>query len=187
MLQKNTSFKAFAIFLMLSVLFLGRVWLCVYEPVPLDYYEDDARIKGGVKPTKPFLEVNNTEPHSYEFIWTESVDPDRNSTDPAVDDYFLYAYFRDDIRDFYNKEKYMFWHCREDHDYDQDEEYCDIHACILFSPKKCSKILNHPAEQGKLKLGVRFYNISDMSVYFSVTAYDGARESLHSNIVKVDL
>jgi hypothetical protein len=174
------------LFLPTLLFLLSGSFFCIYEPVSLDYYDDDGRIKGGAKPKSPILDIVEIDDHQYDFIWTESIDPDN---DEPIDDYFLYYFLDEDIDDFYNKKKNLFWRCSHKNYYVDDEEYCETPwvVCIIFTPKKCWKILNRPYETGKLKVNIQFYNVPDITVYFSMTAFDGSRESYHSNLVTLDL
>lgn len=139
---------------------------CVDDPVPPDYYNDIDRIKGGEKPDPPpVLDSISVDPLTGDgypviiyFSTGAVVDPEPGGN--ASLSYFFYASTSDPGN------------------FDDPSDYYDEYYYIGYTTE---------AEMGPDPKDVTVYVSPDFSgeIWFWITAYDGGRESDHSNVDSV--
>ncbi len=161
--RSNNISKLLAVLLVLSVAVMTG---CVNDPVPPDYYNDIDKIKGGEKPDPPpVLDSITVDPLTGDgypviinFSSSAVVDPESGGNANLL--YFFYASTSDPAN------------------FDDPSDYYDEYYYIGYTTE---------AEMGPDPKDVTVYVSSGFSgeIWFWITAYDGGRESDHSNVDSV--
>lgn len=142
------------------LLFSGLLFLISHcttnSPVDINYYSDDSRILGGLKPSAPVLNPIDYNGGARTLTFTVSIDPDSTPVpNQVVQVYYLYHYFQSVPAQMTDVAYYL--------DASNTPGSYDFLKCTSFCTDK--------------------FVFSSGTHYFAMTGFDGGRESDPSNVI----
>lgn len=142
----------------LAATFLFSGIVCIHEPVNEDYYLDIEKVRGKHKPAPPPLikSITQEDVVVIDFSGTATIDPDTGTADGLY--YLVYASAVDPAN------------------FSSELQYYDGLYYIGY--------VAHKDLKGDFTMRVNITNYRG-DAYFWITAYDGGRESDHSNVVHI--